>query len=139
DAYAGRRPTGDRRAKQASAHRTSWQATTQNGTYPQGTRDRASGRHRASADGAFDVESQYDALYRQPVGRRSAVGRLAAFFRRCAAAAVRRISLSQLALVLGFWRWYLHRFDGSLDRRRTLDLGDRSSTNRGQHWRLSPC
>ena len=57
-------------------------------------------------------------------------GRLEAVLGQCPRAAVRRVSLSQLALVLGFWRRHLHRPDGAPHRHRALVSGRRSSGRR---------
>ena len=49
--------------------------------------------------------------------------------------AVRRVSLSAVALVLGFWRRHFHRPDGPLDRRGPLVSRPRPSADRRQHRR----
>ena len=66
---------------------------------------------------------------------RSEDGRLEAVPRHRQGPAVRRVSLPQLALVLGFRRRHLHRPDGPLDRRRPLVPRPRPSGDGGEHRR----
>ena len=88
------------------------------------------------SQGASHLESQHAALGPRQVQHRSQDGRLEAISGHGPRAAVRRVSLSQLAVVLGFWRRHSDRLDGALDRHRPLVPGSRSSGDRGHDRRL---
>ncbi len=110
----------DRRAESLPAHRAGRHAAAQHAALSKGLRNRQVGPVGRHPQGASHLEPQHPPLGPRQVQCRSGDGRLEAIPGHGPRAAVRRVSLSQLALVLGFRRRHLHRPDGALRRRRTL-------------------
>ena len=116
----GRRES-DRRTEPLPADRSGRHAAAQHAASDQGARDRQVGPARYDPQGPHDLEPQHAAAAagRSSVDpKRVSTGRTFSAARQ--AAALRRLPLPQLALVLGFRRRHLHRPDGALARRRQL-------------------